>query len=75
MMANLDYYLPSNIVLSLLLNQRRQIVDEVERQLSVVREVESAAEVGLVRAANEVRLRSAFEGEVEYLVLEISLIV
>ena len=48
MMANLNYYLSSNIVLSLLLNQQC---------LSVVREVESAVKLGVVRAASEARLR------------------
>jgi len=46
------------------LDEQRRIVAEVERRLSVVREVESAVEVGLVRAARlrQSVLRSAFEG-------------
>jgi type I restriction enzyme S subunit len=46
------------------LDEQRRIVAEVERRLSVVREVESAVEVGLVRAGRlrQAVLRSAFEG-------------
>ena len=46
------------------LDEQRRIVAEVERRLSVVGEVESAVEVGLVRAARlrQAVLRSAFEG-------------
>jgi type I restriction enzyme S subunit len=46
------------------LEEQRRIVAEVERRLSVVREVESAVEAGLVRAARlrQSVLRSAFEG-------------
>ena len=46
------------------LDEQRRIVAEVERRLSVVGEVESAVEVGLVRAGRlrQSVLRSAFEG-------------
>jgi type I restriction enzyme S subunit len=46
------------------LDEQRRIVAEVERRLSVVREVESAVEAGLVRAGRlrQSVLRSAFEG-------------
>jgi type I restriction enzyme S subunit len=46
------------------LGEQRRIVEEVERRLSVVSEVESAVEVGLVRAARlrQSVLKSAFEG-------------
>ena len=46
------------------LDEQRQIVTEVERRLSVVREVEAAVEAGLVRAGRlrQAVLRSAFEG-------------
>ena len=46
------------------LDEQRRIVAEVERRLSVVREVESAVEVGLVRAGRlrQSVLKSAFEG-------------
>lgn len=46
------------------LEEQRRIVAEVERQLSVVGEVESAVDVGLVRAGRlrQSVLRSAFEG-------------
>ena len=46
------------------LDEQRRIVAEVERRLSVVGEVESAVEVGLVRAGRlrQAVLRSAFEG-------------
>ncbi len=46
------------------LDEQRRIVAEVERLLSVVGEVESAVEVGLVRAGRlrQSVLRSAFEG-------------
>jgi type I restriction enzyme S subunit len=46
------------------LDEQRRIVAEVERRLSVVREVESAVEAGLARAARlrQAILRSAFEG-------------
>jgi type I restriction enzyme S subunit len=46
------------------LEEQRRIVAEVERRLSVVGEVESAVEVGLVRAGRlrQSVLRSAFEG-------------
>jgi type I restriction enzyme S subunit len=47
------------------LEEQRRIVAEVERRLSVVGEVESAVEVGLVRAGRlrQSVLRSAFEGK------------
>ena len=47
-----------------LTDEQRRIVAEVERRLSVVGEVESAVEVGLVRAGRlrQAVLRSAFEG-------------
>ena len=47
------------------LKEQRRIVAEVERRLSVVGEVESAVEVGLVRAGRlrQSVLRSAFEGK------------
>ena len=46
------------------LDEQRRIVAEVERRLSVVGEVESAVDAGLVRAARlrQSVLRSAFEG-------------
>jgi len=46
------------------LDEQRRIVAEVERRLSVVREVESAVDAGLVRAGRlrQAVLRSAFEG-------------
>jgi type I restriction enzyme S subunit len=46
------------------LDEQQRIVAEVERRLSVVGEVESAVEVGLVRAGRlrQSVLRSAFEG-------------
>jgi type I restriction enzyme S subunit len=46
------------------LDEQRRIVAEVERRLSVVGEVESAVEAGLVRAGRlrQAVLRSAFEG-------------
>lgn len=46
------------------LEEQRRIVAEVERRLSVVGEVESAVEAGLVRAGRlrQAVLRSAFEG-------------
>jgi type I restriction enzyme S subunit len=46
------------------LDEQRRIVAEVERRLSVVGEVESAVEVGLVRGGKlrQAVLRSAFEG-------------
>ncbi len=46
------------------LDEQRRIVAEVERRLSVVGEVESAVEAGLVRAGRlrQSVLRSAFEG-------------
>ena len=46
------------------LEEQRRIVAEVERRLSVAREVESAVEAGLARAARlrQAVLRSAFEG-------------
>lgn len=49
------------------LDEQRRIVAEVERRLSVVREVESAVEVGLVRAGRlrQSVLRSAFEGRLD----------
>jgi len=45
-------------------DEQWRIVAEVERRLSVVREVESAVEVSLVRAGRlrQSVLRSAFEG-------------
>jgi len=47
------------------LEEQRRIVAEVERRLSVVGEVESAVEAGLVRAGRlrQAVLRSAFEGK------------
>jgi type I restriction enzyme S subunit len=47
------------------LDEQRRIVAEVERRLSVVGEVESAVEAGLVRAGRlrQSVLRSAFEGQ------------
>ena len=47
------------------LEEQRRIVAEVERRLSVIGEVESAVEAGLVRAARlrQSVLKSAFEGE------------
>ncbi|MCQ3936439.1 MAG: hypothetical protein DPW18_05260 [Chloroflexi bacterium] len=47
------------------LEEQRRIVAEVERRLSVVREVESAVEAGLARASRlrQAVLRSAFEGK------------
>jgi len=46
------------------LEEQRRIVADVERRLSVVREVESAVEAGLARASRlrQAVLRSAFEG-------------
>jgi len=49
------------------LDERRRIVAETERRLSVVGEVESAVEAGMVRAARlrQSVLRSAFEGRLK----------
>jgi type I restriction enzyme S subunit len=46
------------------LEEQRQIVEEVERRLSMARQVESSIEEALVRAARlrQAVLRSAFEG-------------
>jgi type I restriction enzyme S subunit len=46
------------------LEEQRRIVAEVERRLSVAREVESVMEVALVRASRlrQAVLKSAFEG-------------
>jgi type I restriction enzyme S subunit len=50
------------------LDEQQRIVAEVERRLSVVGEVESAVEVGLVRVGRlrQSVLRSAFEGRLAY---------
>ena len=60
---NLDVLQKVPVPLAPLVEQQR-IVAEVERRLSVVGEVESAVEAGLVRAARlrQSVLRSAFEG-------------
>jgi type I restriction enzyme S subunit len=46
------------------LEEQRRIVAEVERRLSVARQVESSVEAALVRASRlrQAVLRSAFEG-------------